>query len=400
MLSNEAPAGRRRLGDIRPTLIRRADRSAPRSHDNIKRARRLHPTAAEQEVRRSREFGREVKSLVADHFARTGVSPHADAGMICKSLVMAGAYFGSYAALLAGHLAWPWAWLLCVVMGFSLAGLGFSVAHDALHGAYSAHSRVNGLLGLAFETLGGNGYAWSLSHNGAHHSFPNISGYDEDVDISPLLRLSPHSPRRRFHRFQHLFAFGLYALATLNWAFVKDYAYFLRSGPSRDGRRPPCAAAWARLLLGKLMFYSGMTVPFLLMSAPVWRIALGLLTIHLTAGLIMGTVFQLAHAVEGADHVAASGAGCAKATWAAHQLRTTSDFARGDRLLAWYLGGLNYQVEHHLFPRVCHVHYAAISRIVEAAALRHGLPYNDIPTFRQAIGSHYRTLRTLGQAPA
>jgi linoleoyl-CoA desaturase len=360
----------------------------------------LDLTAAEQDACRSRDFGRDVKARVAEHFARTGGSPHANMAMICKSVVIALAYFGSYALLLGGHLAWPCAWLLCVVMGIGLAGLGFSVAHDALHGAYSADSRVNGLLGLAFEALGGNGYAWSLSHNGAHHGFPNVSGYDEDVDVSPLLRLSPHSPHRAFHRFQHLFAFGLYALATLNWALIKDYAYFLRSGPRACGGRQPCAGAWTRLLLGKVLFYGAMAIPFLLIPAPAWRIALGLLTVHLTAGLIMGTVFQLAHAVEGADHVAESGAGCARETWAAHQLRTTSNFARGNRALAWYLGGLNYQVEHHLFPRVCHVHYAVISRIVEAAAHRHGLPYKSIPTLGGAVGSHYRMLRTLGRAPA
>lgn len=339
-----------------------------------------------------------MKALVAEHFASTGVSPHANQAMIAKSAVIALAYFGSYAALLSGQLDWPWAWLLCVVMGIGLAGLGFSVAHDALHGAYSSNPRVNGVLGLAFETLGGNGYAWSLSHNGAHHSFPNISGYDEDVDVTPLLRLSPHSPHRPLHRFQHLFAFGLYAFATLNWALVRDYAYFLRTAPRGRGRAP-CARAWTRLAVGKVLFYGAMALPFLIVPEPPWRIALGLLTVHLTAGLIMGTVFQLAHAVEGAHHVAASGAGCAKESWAAHQLRTTSNFARGNRWLAWYLGGLNYQVEHHLFPRVCHVHYAVISQIVEAAARRHGLPYNDIPTFGGALGSHYRTLQALGRSP-
>ena len=360
----------------------------------------MNSPAADNEARRSREFGREVKSQVAEYFARTGKSPHANAAMIGKSAVIARAYFGSYALLLSGRLDWPAAWLLCVVMGVGLAGLGFVVAHDALHGAYSANPRINGVLGLAFETLGGNGYAWSLSHNGAHHTFPNVSGYDEDVDVSPLLRLSPYSPHRPVHRFQHLFAFGLYGFATLNWALFKDYAFFLRRGHGPRGGRAPGGRAWARLLVGKLLFYGAMMVPFLIIPEPPWRIALGMLTVHLTAGLIMGTVFQLAHAVEGVEHRPPSDATGAKDSWAAHQLRATSDFARGNRWLAWYLGGLNFQVEHHLFPRVCHVHYAAISQIVQAAADRHGLPYNDIPTLRLARGSPYRTLRSLGRAPA
>ncbi|HTK36164.1 MAG TPA: acyl-CoA desaturase [Caulobacteraceae bacterium] len=359
----------------------------------------METTVAEMEACRSREFGREVKALVAEHFARTGVSPHANAAMIAKSVIVAAAYFGAYLALLTGHFSWPVAWLLCVVMGFGLAGLGFSVAHDALHGAYSANPRVNGLLGLAFEALGGNGHAWSVTHNGAHHTFPNVSGYDGDVDITPLLRLSPHTPHRPVHRFQHLFALGLYGLATLNWALLKDYAYFLRMGSRPRGARAPTTGAWARLLVGKLVFYGAMALPFLVVEGPAWRILIGLLTVHLTAGTIVGVVFQLAHAVEGAEHGDPSGATRAKDGWAAHQLRSTSNFARGNALLGWYVGGLNYQVEHHLFPRVCHVHYAAISRIVEAAALRHGLPYNSIPTFGAALSSHYRTLRALGRPP-
>jgi linoleoyl-CoA desaturase len=348
------------------------------------------------EIRRSREFEHDVRRRVAEYFAVAGGSRHGDAGMVLKSLVLGTAYFGSYALLLTGQLPWPAAWLTCVVMGLGLAGLGFCVAHDALHGAYASNPAINRLLGFAFECLGGNGYAWRLSHNGAHHSLPNVSGHDEDVDVTPAIRLSPHSPHKAIHRHQHLFAFGLYALATLNWAFVRDYVYFLRRRPDDPVRS---GADWARLLIGKACFYLAMAAPFVVIASPAWEIVVGLLTMQLTAGLTLGIVFQLAHTVESVEHSAASKMPLAKAAWAAHQLRTTCNFATRNRVLSWYVGGLNHQIEHHLFPRVCHVHYPRIRQIVEAAAQRHGLPYNHIPGFCEAIGSHYRMLRKLGQAP-
>lgn len=306
---------------------------------------------------------------------------------------LASLYFGSYALLLSGLLPWPLAWMLCVTMGVGLAGLGFCVGHDALHGAYSADPQVNWLLGLVFEVLGGNGDAWRQSHNGAHHGCPNVSGHDKDVDVSPLIRLSPHSAHRPVHRFQHLYAFALYSLATLNWAFAKDYAAFA------SDRALHRAAAWARLLLGKLGFYGVMAAPFLFLQMPLWQVGVGLLTVHLTAGLIVGTIFQLAHTVEGVAHLPASGAGTAKEAWAAHQLRATSNFATGSRLVEWYIGGLNYQIEHHLFPRICHVHYPRISAIVRTAALDHGLPYNRQPSLHHAICAHWKMLRRLGASP-
>lgn len=317
--------------------------------------------------------------------------------MILKSVILAFLYFGSYGLLLTGLLPWPLAWMLCITMGVGLAGLGFSVAHDALHDAYSANPKVNRVLGLVFEALGGNGDAWRQSHNGAHHGCPNVSGHDKDVDVSPLIRLSPHSAHRPVHRFQHLYAFGLYSLATLNWALAKDYAAFAGWDAFRSGDHG--AAAWGRLLVGKLGFYVAMAVPFLLLQMPPWRIGIGLLTVHLTAGLILGTVFQLAHTVEGVEHMPASEARAAKEAWAAHQLRTTSNFGTGNRFVEWYIGGLNYQIEHHLFPRICHVHYPRISVIVRTAALDHGLPYNHLPSLRQAIGAHWRMLRQLGKSP-
>lgn len=345
-----------------------------------------------------RQFGPEVKRRVAEHFASLGLSDKANAAMRIKTVLLLTLTFGSYALILSNRVP-VWGMLgLAVLMGVGVAGLGFAVAHDALHGAYSHRPWVNRTLGLTFDLLGANGYMWKLTHNVIHHTYTNIHGVDEDLTVSPLLRLSPEAPHRPIHRFQHWYALAAYSTSTLFWVFVKDFKYFLQRdlGPYKDKHHPPGEIA---ILFGtKAVYYAwAIVVPLLVLDLALWQFAIGFLAMHLTAGIILGVVFQLAHVVEDTEHLLPDETGTMDSAWMIHEMRTTSNFGRRNRLLSWYVGGLNYQVEHHLFPRVCSVHYPSISPIVEETAAECGVPYHAQPTFRAAVRSHFRTLRMLGQ---
>lgn len=350
---------------------------------------------------RARSFAEDVKAEVDAYFVRAAVSRRGDHRLVVKALTLGGGYLGCYLLILSGALPLPVMWVLCLIMGVCMAGLGFTLCHDALHGAFSERPGLNRWLGYSFEAIGANGYMWRITHNRLHHVYTNLHGYDDDVDVSPLIRLSLHAPLRPIHRYQHIYAFAAYTLSTLFWIFAKDYAYFLRRqlGPYRDMRHPP--AAWAGLLLGKFAYYAVMiALPLLVLDITWWQFLIGFLTVHLVAGLILGVVFQLAHVVEATEHPVDAPAAPTPSLWMETQLRTTHDFARGSRVLDWYLGGLNFQIEHHLFPRIAHVHYRALSPIVEAVAARHGIPYHASRTLRDAISSHSRMLKRLGQPAA
>ncbi len=347
-------------------------------------------------------FVREVKGGVERYFAESGRSPKADHRMVLKTVVLVGGTVACYVAILSNAFG-PWTMLgLAALLGVSIAGIGFSVSHDALHGAYSHSPRVNRILGYSFDLIGANAYMWKITHNVIHHTYTNIEGVDEDLtSAAPLLRLSPGMPAHWFNRFQHLYGFAAYGLATLNWIFVKDYQQFLKRdlGPYKNRKHPP--VEWAKLFGFKLVVYLYLiVVPLLVLHLPWWQVLIGFLTVHLTAGLVMGIVFQLAHVVEGTDYPAPDAEGWIEHEWLIHEMETTSDFAHGNRLLSWYIGGLNYQIEHHLFPHVCSVHYPALREIVRGAAERCGVPYHYQPTLRAAIASHYRMLRTLGRPVA
>ncbi|HZS60455.1 MAG TPA: acyl-CoA desaturase, partial [Gemmatimonadaceae bacterium] len=337
-----------------------------------------------------------MKAGVAEYFASRGLSTKANAAMVIKSVALVTLVVAPYGMILSNHFR-PAAMLaLTVMMGVGIAGIGFGISHDALHGAYSHRPWLNDLIGLSFDALGASSYLWKITHNIVHHTYTNIHGVDEDLAVSPLLRLSPNAPRYWFHRTQHLYAFPLYACTTLFWVFLKDYQQLSRRdlGPYRNKQHD---AAQVVMLFGAKLAYYGyaLVVPLLVIRLPWWQILIGFLAMHLTAGLILGMVFQLAHIVEDMEHPLPDDSGSMATDWWLHEMHTTANFARHNRWLTWYVGGLNFQIEHHLFPKVCSVHYPAISEIVRGVARQHCLPYHDQPTVRSAVVSHYRTLRRL-----
>ena len=342
-------------------------------------------------------FGEDVKIRVAEYFATGSVSSKANASMVAKTFILLSVTFGAYGLILSNRFS-PWQMLgLAVVMGAGVAGIGFGIAHDALHGAYSSSPRVNKLLGFSFELMGASGYMWKITHNVIHHTYPNIHGLDEDLEATPLLRLSPQARMRSFHRFQHLYGFAAYGLTTLAWVFIKDYRYFLMRdlGPFRGKQHPRSEVA--TLFVAKLLYYGyTIVIPLMVLKIAWWQFLIGYLAMHLTSGVILGIVFQLAHLVEDTEHPIPESNGQMDNAWMIHQMETTSNFAMSNRILSWYVGGLNYQVEHHLFPKVCSVHYPALSRIVRDTAVKHGVPYHHHETMRAAIRSHYQTLKRLG----
>jgi linoleoyl-CoA desaturase len=349
-------------------------------------------------TRESLDFVEELKVRVEAYFASRGISDKADWRMIAKSVLLLSSYFGAYALLMTNWFT-PWQMLgIAVFMGVAMAGIGFAVSHDALHGAYSANPTVNRIIGFTFDLLGANGYMWKITHNVIHHTYTNIQGIDEDLEVSPLIRLSPRSTWHPIHRIQHILAFLLYSFSTIFWVFAKDYKYFFAKniGPYKEKTHP--MGEWANLWVMKVVYYGYIIVlPLLFLHVTWWQFLIGFFAMHMTGGLILGVVFQLAHVVEGPEHPMYDGAGRIENAWAVHQMETSSDFAPTNRLLSWYVGGLNFQVEHHLFPKVCSVHYPAINPIVQEVARKHGVAYHCHPTLRAAIKSHYLTLKKFGR---
>jgi linoleoyl-CoA desaturase len=349
------------------------------------------------------DFFTTLNQRVNEYFKSNKISRNGNSEMVMKTIFMYLLYFVPYALILAGAVTSLWAlFALCLVMGVAMAGIGLSVMHDANHGAYSSRPWLNNLIGYSLNLVGGNSFNWKVQHNVLHHTYTNIHDVDEDISPRGVLRMTPHGPWKFFHRFQHIYAWFLYGLMTLIWVIVKDFVRIIKY--QKEGfvkkQRASIVNEWCVLIASKLLYFTYIIVlPLVFLPVAWWQVVIGFVAMHYVGGFILAIIFQPAHVIDGTEYPLPDEDGKMDNTWAIHQLYTTTNFANKSRLFSWYVGGLNFQIEHHLFPNICHVHYRKISSIVKQTAEEFGLPYKAAPTFVDALVGHTRLLKTLGQQP-
>lgn len=339
-------------------------------------------------------FFRDLNLGVDGYFAQAHVSRQANVGMWLKTAFILTWFVGSWAVLVFAAQTWWQAGLAAVSLGFAMAGIGFNIQHDGGHKATSTNQGWNKAMALTLDVLGGSSYLWHWKHNIQHHTNPNVAGLDSDIDIEPFVRLSPQQAWKPWHRYQHLYTWLLYALLAVKWHFVDDFKDFVTGHIGTQ--KYPRAKGWDLFwfLTGKTFFF---TWAFVVPSFfhPVWQVLLGYLLASVVLSLSLALTFQAAHCVVGASFPKAS----ERHEWAEHQALTSLDFAPRHWFWTWYLGGLNYQLEHHLFPRICHVHYSGLSPMVQAVCEKHGVPYRVMPSVGAALTSHAKFLASMGVAP-
>ncbi|HEY8402102.1 MAG TPA: acyl-CoA desaturase [Cytophagaceae bacterium] len=344
------------------------------------------------------EFFSTVKQRVDAYFKENNISKNANGLMYFKTAFFLTGLAVLY-VLIISNIFSPLIMLgLAILLGMFAAFIGFNVCHDAIHGSYSSNPRVNKILSYVFNIIGANAYVWSITHNVVHHTYTNIPGHDEDLEVAPgLIRLSKEEKINKIQRYQHIYAFFLYGLASLSWVFRKDYIKFFKPNiGSQDNRKHPKGEVF-NLFFFKAVYYTlFIVIPLIVLDITWWQFLIGFFAMHMAEGLVLGLVFQLAHVVEGADFPEPNEKGNIEEAWAIHQMRTTANFSRKSALATFLCGGLNMQIEHHLFPKICHIHYPAISEIVKKTALEFNVPYIENRTFFSALKSHYRMLKKFG----
>lgn len=346
------------------------------------------------------EFFGTLRTRVNTYFKTNNKSKYGNTEMVIKTLVMFSIYLIPLGLLLFGQFTSPWLIVpLWIVMGIGMAGVGLSVMHDANHGVYSSNKSINKWLGYSMNLIGSNAMIWKIQHNVLHHAYTNIDGVDDDISVSAVLRLSPNQEVKWIHQFQHIYAWFAYCMMTLMRTFVSDFtklSRYKKMGLIKMGW--PFIKEVVKLTLWKLFYVSYILVlPILLLPVSPWLILVSFLLMHFVTGFILAIIFQLAHIMPDTTFPLPDETGTMENSWAVHELVTTTNFAPSNRALSWFVGGLNFQVEHHLFADVCHVHYKKLSKIVAETAKEFNLPYNSQKTFLGAIRQHSIMLKELGQ---
>lgn len=341
------------------------------------------------------KFYQVLRSRVKDYFDENNLSRHSNTQMVSKTIIMFSLFFVPYGLIMSNTLPLWQMWILAAIMGIAVAGIGLAVMHDANHGAYSKNKKVNYIIGLSLNLIGGCAKTWQVNHNVIHHTFTHIPGYDDEIQDRKIVRLSPLAKWRPMHRFQHIYAFFLYGFQTLIWVLIKDFFQFKEY--VQQGYIQEVKKELTILILSRVVYYTYMVaLPLMFVDITIGQFLIGFFTMHYISGMILTIILAMGHMVEDTDMPMPNEHETIENNWAIHQVQTSCDFGTGSRLLNWFAGGLNFQVEHHLFPRVCHVHYPAISKILIATLEEFDLPYNHHETLWKAMGSHKKHLKQLG----
>lgn len=342
----------------------------------------------------NRDFQNELSRRVDEFLKSTGRKHRDCVSMYVKSVIILSCFSLSYILLVFYANTFFQAILLSIILGLSTAGIGFNIQHDGGHNAYSNHAWVNKLAALTMDLVGGSSYVWKYKHVVLHHRNVNITGYDPDIEIGYVGRLSPHQPKRSIYRWQHIYLWPLYGLLAIKWHIYDDFAsvIFGKIGPQSIPR--PKKMDLVIFILGKVVFFSlAFVVP--LMFHSIQSVLLFYSITAVVLGMTMSLIFQLPHCVEEtafplpeSNHISTP--------WAVYQAQVTMDFCRRNPILTWPLGGLNHHLEHHLFPIICHVNYPAISKVVEETCKEYGIPFKEHVSFWSGLKSHFRWLKQMG----
>lgn len=320
--------------------------------------------------------------------------------MYVKTAAIITWFLVSYFALVFLASTWWQAMLLTISLGASMACIGFNIQHDGSHAAYSHRKWINNLAAMTLDWIGGSSYFWQKTHNSIHHTFTNITGHDGDIDLGILGRLSPHQQWHKFHRLQHIYIWALYGVVTVKWRFFDDIRTLIKQKAGRFPVKRPHGWQLFVFFGGKLVFLSCAFLIPILVGHMWYSVLLLFFVASFVEGQLLSVVFQLAHCVEEADFpLPQSGTNKIENAWAVHQVETTVNFACQNHTISWITGNLNHQIEHHLFPRICHVNYPAISEVVKETCRDFGITYSAHDTFGTALTSHYRWLKRMGKSP-
>lgn len=349
------------------------------------------------------DFNKELRQKINEYFEKNGISKYANTNLIIKTVVLLALYLIPLVFMMTGVVSgFAGILIMWVLMGFGIAGIGMGIMHDANHGSYSKSKTVNNIMGSSLYILGGFPPNWRQQHNRMHHGYTNVYGMDEDIDPGNIMRFSPHSPYKKYHRFQHIYAWFLYSLMTLSWVISKDIEQLsdYRKQNIKMAGNTSYTQLYVKMIAGKLIYYGVFLVlPIILLPIAWYWTVLFFVISHLISGFILGVIFQTAHVMPSSDYPLPNEDGEIDRNFAVHQLMTTADYAQKNPVLTWYSGGLNFQTEHHLFPRISHVHYPKLARIVKELTDKYNIPYHVNKSFWSALVKHGQMMKMLGQNP-
>jgi linoleoyl-CoA desaturase len=344
------------------------------------------------------EFAVSLREEVNEYFKKQNLSKTGNWRLYSKTIILFSIAITCYGLLVFGGLHWAINLGLCAILGIDMAAIGFNVMHDGAHGSYSKKQWINDAMAYSLNLMGGSSFLWKMKHNVIHHNLTNLEGHDDDIDIRPLIRTNLNQPKKWVHKYQHYYFIFLYSLTSVWWVYVRDFMKYFSKKIAGQPLKNLTVKEHIIFWVSKLIYF------FLFLAVPIYFLGvgptmIGYFTMLAIQGVILAIVFQLAHVVEDTTFpMPDAETNKVDNTVVMHQMETTANFCTKNKFMHWYTGGLNFQIEHHLFPKISHVHYDQLSRIVQDQCKKYNIQYKEYPTFFQAVKSHFLHLKMVGRA--
>ena len=342
---------------------------------------------------RQEEFSKTLRNEVMSYFARFEQSPKGNFWLQVKPIIFLTLMGISYFALVFHTQNFGIGFLWCLVMIFAMGGIGFGFAHDSCHGSFSQSRFWNRVTGCGYDLMGASSYIWRWKHNVLHHGSPNHLEHDPDVQTAPFLRIAGEQPRRSFNRYQHIYFPFLYFFILFRWQLWQDFAtYFKGELLGKKFKRPRGIDFFVFWGAKSFVFFFAFIYPSFFV--PFSHFLLAYAVVMGGLGIFLGTLIQMAHCTEGVSFESQRAEGILSQE---EQVHRSSNFCPGNWFLTWYSGGLNFQIEHHLFPGIASVHYPKLSGIVREHCAKFGVRYQSYETAAEALSAHINHLKKMGE---
>ncbi len=337
------------------------------------------------------DFFKDLRSQVIDYLKKKGSTQKADYTFFIKLIILTIIYGVLYYNIITTHSLFTF-YMSYALMGALSIIMGLNIGHDAAHNAIFKKNKHNEWLLHVFELFGTSSKNWKHKHIFAHHKFPNIMGYDSDIQQSNVVKIFPNDKHKFFHNFQYLYMPFLYMFYLLRWAIYRD---FKDASSSSESIGVPVFSKkeFFKLLFFKLFYFSYIILlPAFMSPFSIWASVLGFFTLTVFGSLTLTLVLLSTHVGSDTEFVEPDQQGNVPYSWSHHIMRTTSDFATQSWFLTHLFGGFNHHIFHHLFPSISHVHYYELTPILKKVAKQYDLPYRENKRVVSAIWSHFKLL--------
>lgn len=282
---------------------------------------------------------------------------------------------------------------LYALMGLMAVVIFCELIHELCHNNVFRSKKLNSVAFMLFDLLGANSYIWRLRHLRSHHRYPNVQGWDTDIEQKGPIAIYDDEGLHEFIKYQNIYVFFLYPLFMINWLLVRDFRDYFAKDRIANKRFDIPRIEYVKLFFFKFLYvFMIVVVPWLFGEVTLLESFFGLVVLTVSGSILALIVLLTPHVNEGNDFPVPNEVGEFENSWFMHQLRTTNDLTSSNWFVRNFMGNFNYHLSHHFFPNISAVYAPEVTEVIKEFLQEHNLPYKSY-SIRVSLWKHFQLIR-------